>query len=371
MVAWGTTMTLMGLVTNYSGLIAARFFLGVTEAGLFPGVAYYITLWYRRHEAQYRLAMFFSAATVAGAFSGILAFGIEKMDGIAGLAGWSWIFILEGIATVIVAVIAFFVIQDFPETATFLTEEERAFIVHRMKYDGTDIAMDNEFRWKYVRQAFTDWQVYLSLFIYWGNVVPLYGISLFLPSIIEELGYSGPQAQLMTVPVYVCACFFCILMAFLSDRAKQRGVFVFGLMVLALVGFIIAMTSDKPGAKYAGIFIAASGIYPGFPGIVSWLANNLAGDYKRATGMAIQIGIGNLGGGIASNLWRDPPKYVLGNGLTIMFIGISIVATVIMWVSLRIINARRLRHMEDPSRHFSDAQRFEEGDKAPNFIYTL
>jgi hypothetical protein len=81
------------------------------------------------------------------------------------------VFILEGIATVIVAIIAFFVIQDFPETATFLRDEERAFIVHRMKYDGTDVAIDNGFRWKYVKQAFLDWQIYLSLFIYWGTVV--------------------------------------------------------------------------------------------------------------------------------------------------------------------------------------------------------
>jgi hypothetical protein len=81
------------------------------------------------------------------------------------------VFILEGIATVCVAIIAFFVIHDFPETASFLTEEERAFVVHRLKYDGTDVAMDEGFRWKYVRQAFMDWQIYLSLFIYWGTVV--------------------------------------------------------------------------------------------------------------------------------------------------------------------------------------------------------
>lgn len=94
MVAWGVVMTLMGIVQNYSGLLAARFFLGVTEAGLFPGVAYYITMWYCRHEAQFRQALFFSAASVAGAFSGLLAFGIAHMDGVGGLEGWRWIFIL-------------------------------------------------------------------------------------------------------------------------------------------------------------------------------------------------------------------------------------------------------------------------------------
>lgn len=94
MVAWGVVMTLMGIVQNYSGLLAARFFLGVTEAGLFPGVAYYISEWYCREESQFRQALFFSAASVAGAFSGLLAFGIAHMDGVGGLEGWRWIFIL-------------------------------------------------------------------------------------------------------------------------------------------------------------------------------------------------------------------------------------------------------------------------------------
>jgi MFS family permease len=96
MVAWGVVMTLMGIVTSYGGLMTARIMLGVTEAGLFPGVAYYLTNWYKREEIQLRQAMFFSAASIAGAFSGLLAFGIGKMDGVAGLHGWQWIFILEG-----------------------------------------------------------------------------------------------------------------------------------------------------------------------------------------------------------------------------------------------------------------------------------
>ena len=138
MVAWGTVMTLMGIVQDFKGLLLARLFLGVAEAGLYPGVAYYITLWYLRTEAQFRQAMFFSAASVAGAFSGLLAFAIAKMDGVGGYEGWRWIFILEGILTVVVAVVAFFTIYDFPETAEFLTPAERAWVVHRLKYQGSE-----------------------------------------------------------------------------------------------------------------------------------------------------------------------------------------------------------------------------------------
>jgi len=191
MVAWGIVMTLMGIVRGYSGLLAARIFLGVTEAGLFPGVAYYLTMWYTRGELQLRQAMFFSAASIAGAFSGLLAFAIAKMDGIGGLEGWRWIFILEGIATVIVALASYFLLYDFPETASFLTEEERAFVVFRLKYQGLAdparkrpeegaveqprhmVAEADEFNWLYVKQAFLDWQIWLNIFVYWGVCLPI------------------------------------------------------------------------------------------------------------------------------------------------------------------------------------------------------
>lgn len=109
-------MTLMGLVTNFKSLIIVRMALGLAEGGLFPGVTWYITLWYRRHECGLRMAIFFSAATAAGAFGGLLARGISEMRGIGGKPGWAWIFILEGIATIVVAFFARWIINDNPET---------------------------------------------------------------------------------------------------------------------------------------------------------------------------------------------------------------------------------------------------------------
>jgi MFS family permease len=137
-------------------------------------------MWYCRHEIQLRTALFFSAASVAGAFSGLLAFAIGKMNGVGGLEGWRWIFILEGIATVAVSVLAFFMLHDFPETAKFLTEEERAFVVYRLKYQSQSprkseggqsqglVAEAEEFKWKYVLDAFTDWQLWVHLMVYYG-----------------------------------------------------------------------------------------------------------------------------------------------------------------------------------------------------------
>jgi len=150
-------------------------------------------MWYTRDEIQLRQAMFFSAASIAGAFSGLLAFAIGKMDGIGGLEGWRWIFILEGIVTVVVAIFSFWALYDFPDTASFLTEEERAFVVFRLKYQGQQtktspgaenglegavmrpqVAEADEFNWKYVTQALCDWQIWASIIVYWGvSPIPL------------------------------------------------------------------------------------------------------------------------------------------------------------------------------------------------------
>jgi MFS family permease len=116
MVCWSAAMIGQGFVKNYAGLLATRVFLGLFEGGLFPGVNYYITQWYCRHECGFRMALFFSAATLAGAFGGILARGIAEMNGLGGLSAWSWIFILEGIASIIVSFSAYWVIYDYPET---------------------------------------------------------------------------------------------------------------------------------------------------------------------------------------------------------------------------------------------------------------
>ncbi|KAG2340397.1 MFS general substrate transporter [Suillus weaverae] len=129
----GVVMTLMAFVKTYPQLVVVRTCLGVAEAGLFPGVVYHLTLWYPRHMLQYRIGLFLGAATIGGAFSGLLSFGFGYIGGMDGLEAWSWIFMLEGLATIVAAIIAVFVLVDFPDTAKFLTPEERAFVVWRRK----------------------------------------------------------------------------------------------------------------------------------------------------------------------------------------------------------------------------------------------
>ncbi|KAB5511617.1 major facilitator superfamily transporter [Coniochaeta sp. 2T2.1] len=320
MVAWGTVMTLMGIVQNYHGLLIARLFLGVAEADLFPGVAYYLTM--------------------CRAFSGLLAFGISKMDGVGGYEGWRWIFILEGIVTVLVAILAFFVLHDFPETASFLTEEERDFVVYRLKYQGPahgkaagrQVAQAEEFKWKYVWQAFSDWQIWVNLFVYWGwwsqIVCPFYGISLFLPTIIRTLGYTSSKAQLMTVPIYITAAILAVVFAWISDKVGKRSPFMVGFLLMMLVGFSMALGSSNPKVVY--------------------------------------------GGAMASNFYRakDSPRYKLGHSLEIGFICVGILATLIQVAGYRMINQKREKKMAEGGESLCTAEEMSaQGDKSVTFRY--
>ncbi len=215
--------------------------------------------------------------------------------------------------------------------------------------------------------------------MYWGIVCPLYGISLFLPTIIKQLGYTSTTAQLLTIPIYCTAAVLAIIVCWSSDKAAKRGAsrwpYVFFPMCAILVGFIMALAGSAhggaPGVVYAGVFIATCGIYPAFPGNITWISNNLAGSYKRAAGMAFQIGIGNLGGAMASNFYRsvDAPKYLLGHGLEIGFVTLGLCACIALRVNYGRINAKRERGGE--AEGLTDEQLADLGDKSPTFRYTL
>ena len=141
MLAWGIVTVCMGVTQSFAGLVVCRVILGGLEAGFFPGCIYLISMFYKRHELQWRINLFFSASIVAGAFSGLLAYAIAHMDGIANYSGWRWIFILEGLFTVLVAIASYWLVPDWPETAKFYTEDERAFWIRRLALDNEDTTM--------------------------------------------------------------------------------------------------------------------------------------------------------------------------------------------------------------------------------------
>ncbi|KAJ5674360.1 uncharacterized protein N7477_004294 [Penicillium maclennaniae] len=343
----GVVATLMGIIHNYPGFLASRFFLGVAESGLFPGVVYYLSMWYKRNERHYRVALFFSAASLAGAFGGVLAWGIAHMKGVAGLNGWRWIFILEGILTVNVSILAYFWVHNYPATATFLSKEERDFIQFRLKIDN-DSTRDEEFSWSAAMDAFKDPKVWLYGLGFHTMSLPLYTLSLFLPTIIRDLGYSAAKAQLLTVPPYA-------------------------------VAFILTITiADRAGVSYAGTIFAAAGIYPAVAIVLSWPANNVSGQTKRCIANAMQISIGNLSAVLGTQLYRteSSPRYFLGHGFALGYLVANIIVVAILWRVLsrendskeRIREAQGLRPLMGD---VGDAEGEFLGDKDPRWVFQL
>ncbi|KAH7920703.1 MFS general substrate transporter [Leucogyrophana mollusca] len=370
MVAWGLVMTLMCLVNSFRSLVAARIFLGLTEAGLFPGVTYYISLWYPRAEQAKRVAIFFSAATVAGAFGGLLAYGIEKMEGVGGLHGWQWIFCLEGILTMIVAFISYFFMHDYPETATFLTHSERMYVVEMLKKDANNLSTHYDIR--FVFQAMMDYKTYLQIGIYIGLLIPIYAIALFTPTIINELGYSAANAQLLTVPPFVAGCIFTILVGIYSDKHNSRGPYIIGGAFVSLIGYIVLYTQSKPGPSYVGTFIAAIGVFPTIAVDLAWAGSNAGGDLKRGVVIAMVIGLGNLGGICSSFIYIDPPRFHIGHGTIIGFLSLTIVLSfVAMWDYNRLNKKKEALCAKEGITDSRKDEFRDMGDASPLFRYTI
>jgi MFS family permease len=370
MVGWGTIMSLMCLVNSYQGLLIARFFLGLAEGGLFPGLTYYISLWYPRQMQARRIGVFVSAAAVAGAFGGILAYGIQHLEGKAGLHGWQWIFLIEGLATVVIALLSFIFIQDYPETATFLTEEERQIVIRTLADDSKGQA--THFSTKFVWQALADWKTYVQALNAMCIFITAYAIALFTPTIVNDLGYSAANAQLLSVPPFVCAGIFTIIFSSYSDRTNLRGPFIVLCSTISMIGFIVAYTTSKPGPGYAAIVIAASGAYPNVAILMSWAGGNAGGNIKRGVALALVIGLGNLGGICSSFIYYQPPRFHKGHGTVLGCLGTSIVCSCIMMWTYRRLNKEKEEQCAREGINESMKEMYRDlADESPLFRYVI
>jgi MFS family permease len=227
--------------------------------------------WYKRSELGLRLAIFFANAALAGSFGGLLAAAIARMAGLGGKGGWAWIFILEGLATMLVGACSWWFVHDWPETARFLTPEERSRVKHRLATDHlSQLGAGHDKR--HVKEALRDWKLYAYAVAGMGNFMPLYAFSLFLPSkssplrnrhclmltslaIVAGMGYTGTHAQLLTVPPYAAAAAMTIFIGWFADRTRQRGLCNMATCSIAIAGFAMLLASKKPHIQYAGTFL--------------------------------------------------------------------------------------------------------------------
>jgi nitrate/nitrite transporter NarK len=200
------------------------------------------------------------------------------------------IFILEGLSTIIVGIVSYWMVHDFPDEAKFLSEPERLRVLRRLRADKQASSQYESFDKTYLWQAWKDPKTYLFMIVYMGTDGALYAFSLFLPTIIKELGYSSIKANLLSVPPYAAAAIMTILVGWYADRTQRRGLTNIVVSLLGITGFAMLIGSTQAGVKYAGTFLGALGIYPTIANTISWASNNVEGVYKRGIVLGMVIG---------------------------------------------------------------------------------
>ena len=375
--AWGIVVTLTGIVHNYAGLLTCRIFLGICEAGLFPASMYMFSCWYQRSELQLRMGIFITASSFAGAFSGLLAYVLGLMNGVGGLEGWRWIFIMEGIATVLIGGTTYFILpSDKPaESGKWLSDEEKRYLTLRVWYDGNanrGMVQVERFSWKILRDTLLDWKIWAGCPLYWANSLPLFSLAFFLPTIVADFGYSGNIANLLTIPIYAVALIVTIFVAWYTDRIQQRAYCLISCYALAIIGLILLMTIpiSSVGGRYFALILMASGALSAPGALISWVSNNLSGSWKRAIGLAFMMGGGNLAGAIGSNIFiaSEAPSYPTGFGVCLATTSFAFCVAIVMRICLSRLNKRRTAMTDEQLRRFSPEQLEHMG---PLFKYVL
>lgn len=366
-IVWSLVTIFSGLVQNIAGLYVVRLILGACEGGLFPGLNLYLTMVYRREEQAKRVSYLFVCTAISGAFGGLLAYALLHMEGVAGLAGWRWVFIIEGIFSIIVAVVVWFGLPNEPSRGYFLSARQKEIMeqraIQRAAYMGSD-----KFSWDEVKISLRDPKVYLSGCIQFCQDILLYGFSTFLPSIIREMGFGTYATQYLTIPVYAVGGLAFVSLAFLSDRYTLRAPFLLFANMFGIIGYVLLLCTSLPtGVRFFACFLCAIAVYTG-PGLNLTLLNvNVAPHYRRATAIGLQQTIGNTAGIVAGQIYRNTP-YLLGNGFSLGAICVSQALIVGKMLYIRSCTKQKERIANG---EIEDNRRVKTGDWALDFKYHL
>lgn len=299
-----------------------RFLLGLFEAGMLPGIAYYMSRWYRRAELAFRLSLYIVMAPLAGAFGGLLASGILTLDNFGGLRTWRMIFAIEGIITCVIALVSFVTVTDRPETARWLSQEEKDLAIARVKSErvaATEV-LDKLDGPKILRGIFSPVTL-ATAFIFLLDNITVQGLAFFAPTIVRTIFSRNTTVsqQLYTVPPYVVGAFFTVLFPFLSWKFDRRNIFFIVCAPLMMCGYIMFLATTNPSVRYGATFIIASGAFAFGPLCNAHASANVVSDSARSTAIGTTVMFGNVGGLIStwSFLPRDGPNYYTGNGLNL------------------------------------------------------
>ncbi|KAI2697539.1 hypothetical protein CBS147332_5696 [Penicillium roqueforti] len=296
MFSWGAVTMGLGGAQNFAQVAGVRFLLGVLEAGLFPGLVFYLTFWYKVSERSLRVAFILASATLAGAFGGAIAYGVGHMNGVRGLSAWRWLFIIEGAPSCASAILVWFFLPDYPETCGFLTAEDKALAKQRLAVEGGQGAA-KAMTWSEAKAVLTEWRLYAHYLVYFSISVPFSSLSLFTPTITAGLGYENLQAQLMTVPPYAVAYVVTLAVSWSADYFNARGMHSAIFSFIGAMGFLASavLPADAYLHRYGCLIVATSGAFSCIPPLLGWLSSNLRSTAGIGLAIAMNISFGAPG----------------------------------------------------------------------------
>jgi ACS family tartrate transporter-like MFS transporter len=297
MISWGVVSACMVWVSSPGSFYFLRFLLGVAEAGFVPGMLLYLTFWFPSHERARAVAKFMTATSLAGVVGGPLSSALLKLNGVAGLSGWQWLFLFEGVPTVLVGISVLFVLKDGPDVANWLTPEERIWLKSELQKDQERYGAAQHHN---LLDAFRLPAVWLLAGVYIIIQIGVYIVNLWMPLILSGLSHgdgSGDAsliARYSTLP-YLLAAIVTVVVGWSSDRSNERRGHLAGCMALAAVGFAWAARADSISVALCAMSLVAIGLWSTM-GPFWALTTRMIGGAAAAGGVATITMVGALGG---------------------------------------------------------------------------
>ncbi|RHZ67110.1 hypothetical protein CDV55_107553 [Aspergillus turcosus] len=374
----------IGNATTQGQLIAIRLLIGLFEAGFYPSVLFYLSTFYPRFDLATRIGIFYGQYAIAGAFSGAISYGIFHLKG--ALHNWQYLFIIEGSLTMSVALLALVVLPKHPGSAWFLTQAEREFAAERMRVDNEKYVLkeygpsnpdevSRQLTMRDVIETAKDWKLWSILVCNICASVPSQAFGVFLPVVVEGMGFSAIRANLMSVPPFVCGALGLYLATFSSDHFMERGYHAISGLITCLVGLIVIITVKQNVGRYVALCILLAGSYITPSLTMAWLSGNTPAPGKRVLVIGVN-GFGNLAGVIGAQLFRSHygPTYLVPLHATLGFIAFSLVGYTAYRFTLRAVNQHRARKISSWSEVDVENERNSDkrlGDKKYTFMYSL
>src|SRR5437867_3310470 len=292
LVTWGLISSATMFVNSAFTFYVLRFLLGAAEAGFFPGMILYLTYWFPLEARGRAIARFMTATAMAGVVGGPLSGALLGMNGTAGLAGWQWLFLMEGLPAVILGFVVFAILPDRPQDARWLTAAEKAWIVSRLEQER-EAKRD---RAATVKEAIGSGRVWMLAFIYFAVIMSFYGVSLWLPQIVRSFsGMSHLLVGFVSAIPYMAASLGMVIIGKSSDRRAERRWHIAFSAFAAAAGLIVAAFFKTPAIELAALSFAAIGIWGTLGPFWAMSTESLRGT-GAAAGIALINSFGNLGG---------------------------------------------------------------------------